>query len=49
MSDSCTTVDVLSTFKAVLSLALEVWLGLSDAEFCDEVVGSEEIELELVD
>ena len=41
--------DVTSPFKAVLSLELEVWLGLSAAELSDEVVDSEEINLELVD
>ena len=49
VSDSCTTLDVISLFNAVLSLALEVWLGLSDAEFSDEAVDSEEIKLELED
>ena len=49
VSDSCTTLDVISQFKAVLSLALEVWLGLSAAEHSDEVVDSEEIKLNLVD
>ena len=49
MSDSCATVDVISPFNAVLSLALEVWLGLSAAELSDEAVDSEEIKLELVD
>ena len=39
--------DVISPFKAVLLLALEVWLGLSAAELSDEVVDSEEINLEL--
>ena len=49
MSDSCTTQDVISPFKAVLSLALEVWLGLSAAELSDEVVDLKEIILKLVD
>ena len=33
----------------MLSLELEVWLGLIAAELSDEVVDSEEINLELVD
>ena len=49
VSDSCATLDMISPFKAVLLLALEVWLGLSAPELSDEVVDSEEINLELVD
>ena len=41
--DSCTTLDVISPFKSVFSLVLEVWLGLSAAEPSDEVVDLEEI------
>ena len=40
---SCTILNVMSPFKAVLSLALEVWLELSVAELSGEVVHSEEI------
>ena len=49
VSDSSTTLDVISPLKVVLSLELQVWLGLSDAELSDEVVDLEEIKLKLVD